>query len=345
MKALLFALLIGGAAGSAQPSDAVVAWDGAASTILVAHDARIEAFGQEGMRRLWSVDGLPHPSTIVVSSDGAIAAVIDPLSDRVILLDVSSGTSTDLPTGATPVEGQFVGSSLYLLERDAAQVVRIGADHTRTSIRVAPDPAFMRRSGHLLYVYSRSGGVLQEIDSSSDRVVLSVDVGPSASDLEVDGSYAYLVHPQRGKIELVDLRIMRAAGEIAVGAVPTDLALVHSGTVITASRFAVADPAAKRVWQVEGTESQTKAIARGFLRGLIGLGLYSGRNDEYPTGIDRLIASGTTLLAYDGSSRTLYREVKGKPTAIASGLGPASFAITSDGVVTWQNGALHRKTR
>lgn len=345
MRALLLALLAGFAAWRAYPSDAVVAWDETASMILVAHDARIEAFDGDGLRRLWTVEGLPHPSMIVVSPDGATAALIDPLSNRAILVNVPSGKSRALTTGATPIDGQFVGSTLYLLDRDAAEVERFGADPSRAHIAVAADPVFMRRSGRFLYVYSRSGGALHEIDPSSDRVVRSVQAAASASDMELDGSYAYLVHPQRGRIEVIDLRTMRAAGEIAVGAVPTDLAFIREGTAITARRFAVADPAAKRIWQLEGAESQTKAIARGFLRGLIGLRLYSGRHDDYPTGIDRLLASGTTLLAYDSSGRTLYAEVRGKPIAIATSIGPASFAITSAGVVVWENGGLHRKTK
>jgi hypothetical protein len=344
VRALLAALVVASAALRCLSSDAVIAADDAASVILVAHDSRIEAFDGR-LKRLWSIDGLPHPGSIVVSSDGGMAAVIDPLSDRAILFAVSSGQSTALATGPTPVAGIFIGRDLYLLERDAAQVERIGADGARNRIDLAPDPAFVRRSDRFLYVYSRTGGKLQEIDSSSDRIVRLVDAGIAASDLEIDGAYAYLVYPKRGKIELIDLHTMRPAGGIDVGTVPTDMALTSAGTPITAARFAVADPAAKTAWQIEGVESTTRAVARGFLRGLIGLGLHSAHHDEYPTGIDRLAAVGTTLLAYDSSSRTLYALVKKRPAMIATGLGPASFAITGAGVVTWENGGLHRIAR
>jgi hypothetical protein len=342
VRAAILAIVLAAAGWSAGASDAVVAWSGNSARILVAHDSRIEAFDREGLRRIWSVDGVPHPAAIAVSQDGASAAVVDPLSNRVVLLSVADGRGAELTTGTTPLDALFVGPSLFLLERDASQVERIGLDQVRTTTAVAPDPAFIRRSGSLLYVYSRSGGALQEIDSASGRLVRSAAAGPAASDLQVDGSYAYLVHPQRGSIQIVDLRTMRAAGEIAVGAVPTSLALIHGGTAITASRIAVADPAAKRVWQIEGAQSEAKAVARGFLRGLIGLGLFPGRGGDYPTGVDRVIATGRTLLAYDSSGRTLYRETNGKPTAIATGLGPASFAVTGDSVVTWENGLLQR---
>jgi hypothetical protein len=344
MRALLIALLAGGVAWSAHASDAMVLNDSARSTILVAHDGRIEAYDRDGTRRLWSVAGPAHPTSMVASSDGATIALFDALNDRVMLVAASDGRATDLSVGATPMEGVYIGSDLYVLERDASRLERIGEDRSRRRIDLGADPAFLRRSGRSLYVYSRSRGAVEEIDTGSDRMVRSVETGPAASDMEVDGSYAYLVYPQRGKIALIDLRAMRAAGEIAVGAVPTDLALVH-GTAITAIRLAVADPAAKRVWQVEGTESMTRAVARGFLRGLIGVGLYAGRNDVYPTGVDRVVVSGTQVLAYDSSSRTLYREVKGKPIAVASGVGPSSFAVTAHGIAVWENGALQWKVR
>ena len=96
--------------------------------------------------------------------------------------------------------------------------------------------------------------------------------------------------------------------------------------------LAVADPSAKRIWTVEGEESFARAFARGFLRGLIGLGLTS-QNRDFPTGIDRVIVRGGELYAYDSSSGTLYRGTK----AIAQGVAPQAFTIGPGGVYVWSD--------
>src|SRR6185436_17375024 len=106
-------------------------------------------------------------------------------------------------------------------------------------------------------------------------------------------------------IRLVDLRTMKATSEIAVGAVPVDLAFAGGGTALTARILAVADPSGKRVWLTESTQSMTEAVARGFVRGLLGLGLFGGQGSQFPTGVDRVETRGKGWVAYDSSSRTL----------------------------------------
>ena len=121
-----------------------------------------------------------------------------------------------------------------------------------------------------------------------------------------DGKRAYLVYPRESKIRMVDLATMRPAGEMTVGAVPVALG-------VRSSTLAVADPSAKRVWMVEGTQSFSQAFARGFLRGLIGLGLGGARDAQFPTGVDRVLMRGSRWVAYDSSSGTLYRFARLEP--------------------------------
>ena len=109
---------------------------------------------------------------------------------------------------------------------------------------------------------------------------------------------------------------------------------------MTAPLLAVADPSAKRVWLIEGTQSTTQALARGFLRGLLGLGLYGARSSQFPTGVDRVIVSGKTWLAYDTSSNTLYRFTKNESRIVARGVAPQAFAVTSSGVAYWADGRV-----
>jgi hypothetical protein len=101
--------------------------------------------------------------------------------------------------------------------------------------------------------------------------------------------------------------------------------------------LAIADPSAKRVWMIEGAQSFSQAFARGFLRGLLGLGLRANRNSDFPTGVDRVLIVGKTLLAYDTSSGTLYRVAKAKSTAVAQDVGPQSFTLTSEAVWIWDD--------
>lgn len=185
-------------------------------------------------------------------------------------------------------------------------------------IPLSPDPAFLREGNGRMYVYARTPGILEEIDG--DRVTRRVRVPPFASDLEIDGATAYLVYPRDARVRTVNLERMQLAGEIAVGAVPVDLAFAGGGTALTARILAIADPSAKRVWLTEATQSTAGAIARGFLRGLLGLGLFGHRSAQFPTGVDRVEIRGNEWLAYDSSTRTLYRFTKESSTAVATGV-------------------------
>jgi hypothetical protein len=137
---------------------------------------------------------------------------------------------------------------------------------------------------------------------------------------------------------------MKNAGSFDVGAVPVDAAFASSGTALTARTLAVADPSAKRVWMVQGAESFAQAVARGFLRGLIGLGLYGGRASQFPTGVDRVIIRGSRSYAYDSSSGTLYRFTKSRSEVVAKNVAPEGFAVGATGVYVWDD-AVRRLQR
>jgi hypothetical protein len=254
------------------------------------------------------------------------------------VVELGSGRGTTIKCGETPVDGVFVGSALYILERDARALDRIGADGAGASIKLGADPSFLRAANGRLYVYSRTAGILQEITTAPFAVARSISVAPFASDLQLDGDNAYLVYPREAKIRVITLSTMKSAGETVVGAVPVALALAAPHTL------AVADPAAKRVWMIEGAQSFRQAFLRGFFRGLLGLGVRPNRNSDFPTGVDRVLIRGNLLFAYDTSSGTLYRVAKAKSTVVAKDLLPQSFAITTDAVLVWDDAVrrLHR---
>ena len=297
--------------------------------IVVAHHHQIQLFNAAGTEIVWTTDGVANAASIVAGDDRV--AVLDALSNDVRIVELANGRGTTVRCGETPLAGLFAGRTLYLLERDARALERIGADGARASINIAADPAFLREAGGRLYVYARTAGVLQEITTSPFAIARTVNVAPFASDFQIDGKNGYLVYPRDAKIRVVALGSMKSAGEVAVGAVPVALALASAHTL------AVADPSAKRVWMIEGSQSFTQAFARGFLRGLIGLGIRPSRNSDFPTGVDRVLIRGKTLLAYDTSSGTLYRVAKAKSSAIAKDVSPQAFTATADAVFVWDD--------
>jgi len=315
LLALLFAMNAGAQAIAVTPRGTVVA-----------HDRSLEL--HDGARIVWRADGVANPSLVVANDQQA--AAIDPLANEVAISDLASGRATITKTGETPVDALFLGRDLYILNRDSRTLQRGSA-----TIALAADPAFLRESRGTLYVYSRLEGVLQEIGTRPFAIRRTLKIAPFASDMQLDASFAYLTYPRAGKLVIVDLAKMKPYGEQKVGAVPISVAIVSR-------KLAVADPSAKRVWMIEGAQTFSQAVARGFLRGLIGLGLNRNRTWQFPSGIDRVLARGSSWIAYDSSTGTIYRS--GRP--IAQSVGPHAFALTREGIVWWDDTALrlHKST-
>jgi hypothetical protein len=299
--------------------------------VLVAHDGVIELGA-------WKTDGVANATGIVVGAQKA--AVLDAIANQVRIVDLTARKTETHATNETPIAGVFISNTLYLLGRDARALERIGADGARASVVLGADPAFLRERGGLLYVYSRTAGLVQELTTAPLAVRRTLRIAPFASDFEISGGDGYLVYPRAAKIRTFSLADMQVGPELDAGAVPVDLAFASQGSAISARTLAVADPSAKRVWLVEGAQSLTQAFTRGFLRGLLGLGLFGGRDSAFPTGVDRVVIRGSHWIAYDSSSGTLYRFTKSKSSVIARGVAPGGFAVTADGVVFWRNGML-----
>jgi len=324
-------LMLAATAATAQPIAAT------SRGIVVAHDNVIELFDRSGQNRIWTTDGLPTPQAIATSNERI--AVLDPLANEARIVELATGRARAVRTGETPIAGVFIGSTLYLLERDARALERIGADGTRASVSTGADPAFLREANGRLYVYARGDGIVQEIGAAPFAPRRSVRVTPFASDFEIDSKNAYIVDPQTAKIGIVNLATMQTAGSVDVGAVPVSFAFASGGTSLTARTLAVADPSAKKVWLIEGAQSMTQAFTRGFLRGLIGLGLFGSGASQFPTGVDRVFVRGARWYAFDSSSGTLYRFTKSSSSVIAKNI--RTFTVSADGIFIW-NEAVRR---
>ena len=291
--------------------------------VVVAHDRQIE----------WpahNVAGVEHATFI--TADEHRAVVLDALANEAVIVDLANGTSQRIRTAETPIAAVFANRELYILARDARVLQHIGG----ADVPLDADPSHLAQTDGRVFVYSRASGVLREIGGAQ------YTVPPFASDLELAGTTAYLTYPREGKIRVVDLTTGRV-DELAVGSVPTDVAFAGGGTALTARILAVADPSAKRVWLAESTQSTTKAVARGFLRGLLGLGLFGGRASRFPTGVDRVETRGRNWIAYDSSSGTLYHFTRKESRVLARGVAPGAFALTADGVAWWNGTSVAEK--
>jgi hypothetical protein len=292
------------------PSDDAAIVDTPRGIVVAVH-------GRVRLGERWDVAGVPYPTSIAASADRV--AVLDALNDQAVIVDLATGKSTHLQTAATPVAAAFVGGDLYILARDARLLQRAGGESTP----VPQDSAFLAVTGGKLYVYSRITGTINgEIRNA-----------PFASDFEG----GYLVYPRESRLRAID------GTAIDVGAVPVDVAVAGGGTALTARILVVADPSSKRIWLTEGQQSTGKAVARGFLRGFLGLGLFGNRSSRFPTGVDRVLARGSRWIAYDSSSGTVYRVTRQQSSVIAKGIAPNAFALTAEGVAIWQNGRIEER--
>jgi hypothetical protein len=328
-RVLIIALLALGAVAAYAQSVASTS-----AGIVVAHDNIIELQGG------WSVPGPRNPGAIIVGESRV--AVLDPIANEARIIELETGRVTRIETAETPIDGLFIGRDLYVIARDARLLQRFSADGTKTSVETAADPTFLREAAGRIYVYARVGGVLHEVDAARMRITRQTNIAPFATDLELDERNAYLVYARAAKMRVIELASMKPGEEIEVGAVPVDIAFVKGATLTSARTLAVADPSAKRVWLVEGVQSLTQAAMRGFFRGLLGLGVFSGGSSQFPTGVDRVFVRGDNRIAYDSSSGTLYRFTKSRGTPIAKEVGPHAFALTPDGGLVWWNDAVRR---
>ncbi|HET7711243.1 MAG TPA: hypothetical protein VFL80_04885 [Thermoanaerobaculia bacterium] len=309
--------------------------------IAVAHDGVVDLFRSAGSARTWQSEGLRNPTRCV--ADGERVAFVDTVSNTVRLIDLATGVGETVKVGESPVVALFLNGDLYVLARDARTLERIRRNGPRTALAVTADPAMMRATASSLFVYGRVAGLIQEIDPLGLTVKREASLAPFAADMEIDGKDAYFVYPREGVIRALSLDTFKPSGEWKVGAVPVDLEFAGGGSALTARLIAVADPSAKRVWMVEGSQGGIAAFSRGFLRGILGLGLFGRRRSAFATGIDRIMIRGKYWIAFDTSSGTLYRFTRKGSSELAKGVLPQAFTVTGEGPVWWAGGTLVAK--
>lgn len=313
--------LIATSAFSASP---LIAFDRNSSTSAVARGTRVTISTEP--RKMVELDFIP--TLAAVNRDTFLFA--DTITDRAALITRHGIVSKQFATGTTPVRVVPFRDGFLMLTRDDASLTFIGNDGGTRSIAVAEGSALLETANDRATVYSPVTGELMNVDASL-RITSRMKSATGASDMEPAGDYLYLVHPGEGRIDVHDARTLDFIERVSAGAVPVDVETIGNRTAIGAGTLLIADPSSKRVWREEGTQSELEAFSRGFLRGMLGLGLFTPRSNEMPAGADRLLLSGNEVYALDSSSGTLYHVGRKSVAKVASGVAWSSLAADGEG--------------
>jgi len=335
---LLFLIMTSVRVAAATP---IVVSERESNVVAVANEGRVivRDATSGGIRYSIPIDLVP---TLGVAGHGQLL-LLDAIANRGYILDFTTRRSRLFETGETPVDATSFGEGFLILSRDSSSLTLETLTEKVRSIDVPPQSTLLEVSGSSSFVYSPSSGRLISVDRDLRSIATSV-ADKGASDLEVAQKFLYLVFPKRGKIDAHERDTLKMREHFSGGAVPVDLQVSGDPNVLGAGTLTIADPSSKRIWREEGSQSEIQAFSRGFMRGLLGLGLYKPKSTEIPTGVDRLIRSGKTIWAYDTSTRTLYRTEGKKIVKVTDDLDHRSIAPDGkDGVwIANTRGTLRR---
>lgn len=336
MKRLLLAIsMVCAVAPGLHAKDRALGYSRSGSTVIVARgDIGSLSFYDPRGRLVATSVGLRHPRQVVVGDSRF--AVLDPIDNRLLVGDVRTRDSRILEMPGSPTAAVFSGPTLLVVLRDRSLLVKV-EDRVTGSATCERDVAFIVEHGGRVYVYSRNPGGLAEFDVSTLIQKRRMDLEPFASSMVISGNKALLTYPGTGVVRTVFLDGLANSSAARVGSTPVDIVVSAGGSALSATSFAIADPASKRIWRTAGQQSLTEAVGRGFLRGVIGLGLSAPGSSDFPTGIDRVWSMGKRLLALDSSAGVLYEAVGEKSRRIATDIEAHSFAFSSESIYVWNS--------
>ncbi|HEY0787792.1 MAG TPA: hypothetical protein VGE86_04050, partial [Thermoanaerobaculia bacterium] len=220
------------------------------------------------------------------------------------------------------------------LSRDAALLTRVDpADASIRSVAVPPASSHLLVTRHGAIAYAALTGDAARVDPESLALLARRALPRFGSDLASDGAAGYLVEPRSGRLTVFSLETLAILEERAAGAVPVDVEMEAPANAARGAKIAIADPSSKRVWRDEGAQSTAAAVGRGFLRGLLSLGLYNPSSAAFPSGVDRLAVTGGRIFAFDSSTGTLWLVRGERATELARSVAWGAFAPV--GNVVW----------
>lgn len=309
----------------------LIAYDRVSGTVSVARGSEIQLATEPRT----NVE-LPFAPTLAAANRGRFLFA-DAIADRAVLVERSGVVVKQFATGTTPVRAVPFRDGFLILTRDDASLAFVASDGGMQQIDVPQGAALVETNGNVAFIYSPITGELVNLDPSL-RITSRMKSSPGASDLEIAGNYVYLVHAKRGEIHAHDAATLKFLERVSAGAVPVDVEAIGDRTALGAGTLLIADPSSKRVWREEGSQSELEAFSRGFLRGVLGLGLYTPRSSEMPAGADRLMQSGSEVFALDSSSGALYHVGRKSVTRVATGVAWQSIVADGEGRVLLARG-------
>lgn len=273
----------------------------------VARDGAIEIHTPDSASPI-TLAGAPDPVVLAVSEDGSRTAVAS--SDgTVLLLGPSERTTIDSSLAIT--ELRFSGDVLWALDGlRGILLMEARGSFTRVG-EFGPDSRMLATHEESVYLVAQSAREVVRIDSSTGAVLHRGSIPDAAGDMTIAASGVYLTLPRTGEVLVLDRLGLVERERFRLGRAPTGVAITGTGGALGPATIWVADPATGGVISDEASQSMPAAISRGFLRGLLGLGLANARVHELPGRPSRVQAAAGGVIAQELTTGVLW-SIRGK---------------------------------
>lgn len=228
------------------PRDVKVAADGKTlySVNYASHDlTEIDALTL-AVRR--TIDLSCMPSALALSPDGSTGYVICRNIERLIYIDLDSGTEINSMRVAYPFslaispDGQraYVSRSMF---RSYVDVVDLTLAKVAASVSVGSGVQGIVVGSSGLSVYTANSGArsVSILDSATSKVraTISVGNGPCAVAVDSDEKFLYVANKKDATVSVVSLELGKAVATIPVGVSPQALALASTAPLLYVANF------------------------------------------------------------------------------------------------------------
>lgn len=293
----------------------------------IAREGRIEEWTRNGLSQSW--EGPALPAAMLHQGNRTIVSGID---GELVVVDHHSGVASSVQLQQTVTEMIATPHGVVLLEGASGEIHLLREHEAAPLTSAGADAADGRYADGSLYLYSRAQRTISRVSLDDGSSVIA-PLSAVPSDLEVDQSGVYVTYPEEGAVEVFDRISLASRERFRIGSAPVDLALASSSSLASGGSFVVADPAAGAVIRDERSRSVVSSFLRGFLRGLLGIGL--ARAEVFrPDGRPDHVRVGRSVWAQDSASGKIWR-IDGKQIA-EIGIAPAgAFAVSERDSAAW----------
>ncbi|MDA2929648.1 beta-propeller fold lactonase family protein [Acidobacteria bacterium AH-259-O06] len=178
---------------------------------------------------IWSTPlqaaGALRSSPITITPDGQHVVVINPDSNSLSVVDISSLRVTlEIPVGSNPQTLSLDSSGKWAFvtnkDDDTVSVVDLEAGELITNLPVGDEPfGVVVGQGGRVYVANTGSGTVQIIDQSTwdTLATIPVETGPRGLALSLDERSLYVTHFQSGKLSIVNTDTFNVEAVISTG--------------------------------------------------------------------------------------------------------------------------------